>query len=89
MNKRRVKSDLIIDFNESGYDFTKNLVKTDDNNEGEERFECDCRLGPEDKPCYTQFDTKDMFDHRIDYQSCDYWDDDCYNLLNERIIAIM
>ncbi|CAG2107223.1 unnamed protein product [Medioppia subpectinata] len=57
--------------------------------EEEDKFECECRLGPNESACYTQFARQTMIDHRIDYQSCDYWDDDCYNLLNERIIAIM
>ena len=52
-------------------------------------FECECRLGADGGPCFAQFDDKQIADHRIDYLSCDYWDDHCYNLLNERIIAIM
>jgi hypothetical protein len=81
-----IKDELFLNNN-----YLINNNNNDMNNETniEERFECDCKLGPNDNPCYEQFNIKDMIDHRIDYQSCDYWDDDCYNLLNERIIAIM
>ncbi|XP_054155388.1 uncharacterized protein LOC128953878 [Oppia nitens] len=61
-----------------------------DANDSDSRFQCDCRFGPDGQPCCRQFDGPDIADHRLDCQSCDYWDDHyCYNLLNERIIAIM
>ncbi|CAG2167643.1 unnamed protein product, partial [Oppiella nova] len=84
-----VNNNLLV-INDRNYTNSKSAGDEGDGEDRDgERFECDCRLGPNESACYTQFDGKVMSDHRIDYQSCDYWDDECYNLMNERIIAIM